>query len=90
MIFQQDSFTLALQTDEIYKKENQINILTLKNSVITTNTVYWSSVCDKEADLCRVVRQKKGKTKPSFIKQRWKIDGIFLPTFLSNETGTWH
>jgi hypothetical protein len=25
---------------------------------------------------------------PSFIKQRWNIDGIFLPTFLSIEPGT--
>jgi hypothetical protein len=27
------------------------------------------------------VRQKRGKTVPSFIKQRWNIDGIFLPPF---------
>jgi hypothetical protein len=33
------------------------------------------------------VRQKMGKTVPSFIKQRLNIDGIFLPPFLSNEPG---
>jgi hypothetical protein len=27
--------------------------------------------------------KKRGKTVPSFIKQRWTIDGIFLPPFLS-------
>jgi hypothetical protein len=34
------------------------------------------------------VRQKMGKPVPSFIKQRWNIDGIFLPSLLSNEPGT--
>jgi hypothetical protein len=29
---------------------------------------------------------KKGV--PSLMKQRWTIDGIFLPPFLSNEPGT--
>jgi hypothetical protein len=33
------------------------------------------------------VRQKRGKTMPSFIKQRRNIDGIFLSPFLSNEPG---
>jgi hypothetical protein len=34
------------------------------------------------------VGQKRGKTVPSFIKQRWNKDGIFLPPFLSNKPGT--
>jgi hypothetical protein len=34
--------------------------------------------------------KKRENMVPSFIKQRWKIDGIFLPHFLSNEPGTGH
>jgi hypothetical protein len=32
--------------------------------------------------------KKRGKTVPSFSKQRWNIDGIFRLPFLSNEPGT--
>jgi hypothetical protein len=37
---------------------------------------------------CRILSIKKGADGAIFNKQRWNIDGIFLPPFLSNQPGT--
>jgi hypothetical protein len=64
--------------------------ITLSDNMLYDNTVLSDIIFSKNhaKNSAGFVSQKRGKTVPSFIKQRWDIDGIFLPPFVSNEPST--